>query len=533
MKIRINNGSLEDYKNNSTLADFRSSIEAVNTEIEWTDIYEYATEATQRANLNSKYEAAKTIGAAPFKLIGAGVKGAGLALKGTAMAVNALSKGIEIAKREFSRVYPQMLKAMQNFMNNLQGMWAKLLKYDKRFLALGERMRDIVQNGGIESVRTPLGATVTIRHHEVAWDAIASLVKWAEDFAVFVNHFTGFNIKNANFGQGSNHELINNLKLISIEELTKSLQGVTEPTKRIEIINSACKMNNNVIGLVNKEGPVKVLFENYIKSVGVGNYFVQPLKSLFGRNDIQMTKKYADNPSNSMASVVEFIALGGENPVVEKTFKSHDRNAFVAYIKNSNYTKTMASYLSGTDASILANSIKNGAGSANKYMKNFANNFKKAMEVLIKDAEKFDKERVNAGKENELRPSSKPTIATNLAGNASGNAATSTIEPDNDSIDNKNEEAADKMSSGYNEKTVDFPTEIQGLNDFANTYIRLLGICSNMYSGLIKGLCLVTYILVEEGESICNTVDTLRGGDVPKYGSNEKDVKPDRSDLNG
>lgn len=526
MKININGVGLEQYNKSSSLEDFKYSIESLDPEPFKLEELEIATEATVYGNMQNK---SATTSGSVFGAVKTVAQGVGVGIKATTGAIGLVIKMVTLAKNQIKRVIPQVMKASSQFMSSLQNMYMKILKYDKRFIELGRRIDDIINRGGIEAIRDPLGVNITIRHHDVVWETIVELVKWCSSFEQYMHNFTGFtymgshsnaksdtiNTKGAAtaFGGGSGREI----KFVTTSDLQNALNNIKETEERIATINQATNINNQIIGVLNSQGAMKVIIDNYAKrNSDASKWLAQPFKSMVGLNDYQQTMKQAKgNTSTADAKIISFLALGGANKEIEASFGPDSRAEFIEFItKGSNaYLKRLSQYCDGKESSVIAKTIKKGGESANKYFKEFSNKLKREMDGLIKTANKNDEDKIARMKEElKIDSQSGTQTATNVKNKATG-AKLSTI----DEVEREDDYKSVTHQDGK-EETQAVKTELDAINGYINSYMRLITIAVNTYHAVSQGLCIATYTLVEEGESICDIVDNLRGGSVPKYG---------------
>ena len=120
-KIKISGIDLDKYKDTSSLEDYYYSLESIDSVFE-DELIDYDYYVAQEGAV---WEAMK-MGA---KATRATVKGAGK-VKGM------IRSGVRMVKSQWRTLYPALLQGFQKMGQNLKNIWAKLMKYDKRFLEL-------------------------------------------------------------------------------------------------------------------------------------------------------------------------------------------------------------------------------------------------------------------------------------------------------------------------------------------------------------------------------------------------------------
>lgn len=540
-KINISGMDMETYKNNSSLEDYYSSIESIEPPFD-VGLEDGAV-------------------AMAFKGAAAGVRGTVGAAK---MAKGAIKSGIKMAQSQWRDLYPKLLQNFQKMGQNLKNMWAKLMKYDKRFILLGEQMNELVNLGGAEQINRM--GKVTIKLYNIDWEGMAQCLKYIKSWDEYVKDMCGLDVHtgkvvtnqaNDRIILNSSGNIPNGVNLVSIEQLGQVLNNVENTEERMKIIGRAAEINNIILARYNAALVLtKVMYKNrYSRLENTLNRFksmgnnakhiftlnlVKAIKSgigvvkdgamlpfsaladggsnMFGLGNKNKLNRFLKS-NNSSATIVETL-LKGFDPV-EITFESNERDKFVAWIRGqskekeaSDYCTQVFNYLGrGTEgSSLLTKTMRTGGTNAKKSIDKTLNVIKKGMEFLVKKARENDieKGRGLAEKTKQEEAAAKDAEKSMNVGAGAGGAKVEMEEPTTPG------EVSDK---DIKNEIPNFRSEEDALHAFLGSYHNILGVLADNYQGFVQGLLMTTYSIVEDGESIVRVANKLRGGDALKKGA--------------
>lgn len=562
-KIKISGIDLDKYKDNTSLEDYYYSLESIDSPFE--------DELTSYTN---------SIGTEG--VVGAAFKGAAMAVRGSVgaakQAKGMVKSAARMVKSQWRTLYPALLQNFQKFGQNLKNIWAKLMKYDKRFLELGENMRELTELGGAQQVNRM--GNITIKVYPIDWEGVKTSLDYIRSWDTFVTKMCGMNPstgevegsanKHQGLGSQAAQALTAGTRIVSVSDLGKRLNGVQDREQRLAIIGEAAKTNNLILARYNAgtaiskllyngretyltntvnrlkgasgnaEGAVKNFFTgHWIKSAGnilgaVKDTAVLPLSmmsdgaaNLFGLNNKQKMKKLAGSGSTS-AKIVQSILTGFEP--VEINFAGSERDRFVAWIEGNgndpckDYCTNCSKLLGkGTEGgSLLAKAIKTGGNNCKTSVDKTLKKLKGQMDFLYKAAENNDKTYGDNLKErNQNINDQKNNASSGGLGGAGGSSVDFSDTGNNDQIEDKNvaNNTINNNVPGGDEEITSYRTEVDALNAFVGSYHNILGTLADNYQGFVQGLLMATYAIVEDGESIVNVVNQCRGGDPKKKGA--------------
>jgi hypothetical protein len=553
-KIKISGIDLDKYKDNTSLEDYYYSLESIETPFE-DDINSYSDSIGTEGIVGSAFK-----GAAAVTRAGVG------AVK---QAKGMVKSAARMVKSQWRTIYPALLQGFQKMGQNLKNIWAKLMKYDKRFQDLGENMRELTELGGAQQINRM--GKITIKVYPIDWAGVKTTLDYIRSWDKFVitmcglNPSTGEVVGNANQHQGAlttmsqntrdfNNNVETGTKIVGVGDLGKRLSSTQDRDHKLKIIAEATRTNNLILARYNAssaiakllyqgretyftntvnrlknsaghaEGAVKNLFTgSLIKSAGNIFGFIKdgamlPLSMVsdgvanaFGVNSKQKMKKLTGSGSTS-AKIVQTILTGFEP--VEITFGGEERDRFVAWIEGNgndickDYCISCAQLLGkGTSGgTILAKAIRTGGESCKVSVDKTLKQLKKQMDYLYKAAEENDK------KYGEELAQNNQDNNQNVGSGAAGAGGSTVDFNDTSSSDNNNQ--------NNNDDIPEYRTEVDALNAFIGSYHNILGTLADNYQGFVQGLLMATYSIVEDGESIVHVVNQCRGGDPKKKGAN-------------
>ena len=553
-KIKISGIDLDKYKDNTSLEDYYYSLESIETPFE-DDINSYSDSIGTEGIVGSAFK-----GAAAVTRAGVG------AVK---QAKGMVKSAARMVKSQWRTIYPALLQGFQKMGQNLKNIWAKLMKYDKRFQDLGENMRELTELGGAQQINRM--GKITIKVYPIDWAGVKTTLDYIRSWDKFVitmcglNPSTGEVVGNANQHQGAlttmsqntrdfNNNVETGTKIVGVGDLGKRLSSTQDRDHKLKIIAETTRTNNLILARYNAssaiakllyqgretyftntvnrlknsaghaEGAVKNLFTgSLIKSAGNIFGFIKdgamlPLSMVsdgvanaFGVNSKQKMKKLTGSGSTS-AKIVQTILTGFEP--VEITFGGEERDRFVAWIEGNgndickDYCISCAQLLGkGTSGgTILAKAIRTGGESCKVSVDKTLKQLKKQMDYLYKAAEENDK------KYGEELAQNNQDNNQNVGSGAAGAGGSTVDFNDTSSSDNNNQ--------NNNDDIPEYRTEVDALNAFIGSYHNILGTLADNYQGFVQGLLMATYSIVEDGESIVHVVNQCRGGDPKKKGAN-------------
>lgn len=551
-KIKISGIDLDKYKDNTSLEDYYYSLESIESPFE-DDITSYANSIGTEG------------------VVGAAFKGAAVAVRGTVgaakQAKGMIRSAARMVKSQWRTLYPALLQNFQKFGQNLKNIWAKLMKYDKRFLELGENMRELTELGGAQQVNRM--GNITIKVYPIDWEGVKTSLDYIRSWDNFVMKMCGMNPstgeieKSANSHQGLGSQaaqaVTTGTRIVSVADLGKRLNGVQDPEERQKIIAEAAKTNNLILARYNAGtaiakmlykgretyftntvnrlkgasgnagGAVKNFFTgHWVKSAGnilgaVKDGAMLPLSmmsdgaaNLFGLNNKQKMKKLAGSGSTS-AKIVQSILTGFEP--VEINFRGDERDRFVAWVEGKggdpcrDYCINCSKLLGkGTEGgSILAKAIRSGGDSCKTSVDKTLKKLKSQMDFLYKAAKDADQKRAN-----ELSDRNAKVNYNKEQKNAQMSGAGGSTVDFGPSDNNNNQDSFNRDDHEDDINTM--RSEEDALNAFVGSYHNILGTLADNYQGFVQGLLMATYTIVEDGESIVNVVNQCRGGDPKKKG---------------
>lgn len=561
-KIKVSGIDLDKYKDNTSLEDYYYSLESIESPFE-DEILDYSSSIGVEGIVGAAFKGAA---AATRAGIGAAKQAKGM-----------IKSAARMVKSQWRTLYPILLQSFQKFGQNLKNMWAKLMKYDKRFLELGENMRELTELGGAQQVNRM--GNITIKIYPIDWKGVQTSLEYIRSWDNFVITMSGLNPStgevegDANTHQGvitsikqASRDFNNNVstgtRIVGVGDLGKWLNGAQDRDQRLSIIGYAAKINNLILARYNASTAIAKMIYNgresyltnslnrvkglgghtggaiknfvtghWLKSAGhivaaVKDAAFLPLSmtsdavaNAFGINNKQKMNKLAGSGSTS-AKIVQTILTGFEP--MEITFKGNERDRFVAWIEGNgsdpcNDYCVNCSKLLGKGAeggSILAKAIRTGGDSCKVSVDKTLKKLKKQMDFLYKAAEDNDK---NYGDQLEER---NKNVADNKTGGGLAGAGGSSVDfsdtGDNDNNSNNN----NSFNKDNNEAEItSYRTEVDALNAFVGSYHNILGTLADNYQGFVQGLLMATYAVVEDGESIVSVVNQCRGGDPKKKGA--------------
>lgn len=554
-KIKISGIDLDKYKDNTSLEDYYYSLESIETPFE-DDINSYSDSIGTEGIVGSAFK-----GAAAVTRAGVG------AVK---QAKGMIRSAARMVKSQWRTIYPALLQGFQKMGQNLKNIWAKLMKYDKRFQDLGENMRELTELGGAQQINRM--GKITIKVYPIDWAGVKTTLDYIRSWDKFVitmcglNPSTGEVVGNANQHQGAlttmsqntrdfNNNVETGTKIVGVGDLGKRLSSTQDRDHKLKIIAEVTRTNNLILARYNAssaiakllyqgretyftntvnrlknsaghaEGAVKNFFTgSLIKSAGNIFGFIKdgamlPLSMVsdgvanaFGVNSKQKMKKLTGSGSTS-AKIVQTILTGFEP--IEITFGGEERDRFVAWIEGNgndickDYCISCAKLLGKGTAggTILAKAIRTGGESCKVSVDKTLKQLKKQMDYLYKAAEENDKKYGE-----ELANSNNQDNNQNVGGGAAGAGGSTVDFNDTSSSDNNNQ--------NNNDDIPEYRTEVDALNAFIGSYHNILGTLADNYQGFVQGLLMATYSIVEDGESIVHVVNQCRGGDPKKKGAN-------------
>lgn len=559
-KIKISGIDLDKYKDTSSLEDYYYSLESIESPFE-DDITSYANSIGTEG------------------VVGAAFKGAAMGVRATVgaakQAKGMIKSAARMVKSQWRTLYPALLQNFQKFGQNLKNIWAKLMKYDKRFLELGENMRELTELGGAQQVNRM--GNITIKVYPIDWEGVKTSLDYIRSWDNFVMKMCGMNPSTGEVeGSANTHQgvasktaqaLTTGTRIVSVADLGKRLNGVQDPEERQKIIAEAAKTNNLILARYNAGtaiakmlykgretyftntvnrlkgasgntgGAVKNFFTgHWVKSAGnilgaVKDGAMLPLSmmsdgaaNLFGLNNKQKMKKLAGSGSTS-AKIVQSILTGFEP--VEINFAGSERDRFVAWIEGKgndpckDYCINCSKLLGkGTEGgSILAKAIKTGGNSCKTSVDKTLKKLKSQMDFLYKAAEINDKKYGDNLKERNQNINDQKN---NNSSGGLGGAGGSSVDFSNTGNDQENNTSNNTINNNVpdgDEEITSYRTEVDALNAFVGSYHNILGTLADNYQGFVQGLLMATYAIVEDGESIVNVVNQCRGGDPKKKGA--------------
>ena len=560
-KIKISGIDIDKYKSNTSIEDFYYSIESIESPFETKplpDVFIVSNEG----------------------IVGAAFKGAATA---TRMGVGAVREGKQMlrsaarmVKSQWRTLYPKLLQGFQKMGQNLKNMWARLMKYDKRFLELGENMRELTELGGAQQINRM--GNITIKVYPIDWGGVKQSLDYIRSWDNFVKTMAGIDpstgkvVGNANQHQGTGTTISQNLRdaannvetgtrIVGVDELGSSLNTVKDRDERLAIIAGATRTNNLILARYNGSTAImKMIYQgretHFTKTINrlkradknatdafknlftgkiissAGNVFgfikntaVLPLSmvgdataNIFGLNEKQKMKRLAGSGSTS-AKIVQTI-LTGFTPE-EITFRGNERDRFVAWIEGNgnddcrDYCSMCANLLGkGTEGgSLLSKAIRTGGESCKSSVDKTLKKLKRAMDYLYKIAEQNDKNYGETLNNNNSNGNNNNNQDNNM-GNGAGGSSVDFSNTENDNNTNNNQ------NNNNDEDTPAYRTEVDALNAYIGSYQNILGTLADNYQGFVQGLLMTAYTIVEDGESIVSVVNQCRGGDPRKKGAN-------------
>ena len=558
-KIKISGIDLDKYKDTSSLEDYYYSLESIDSVFE-DELIDYDYYVAQEGAV---WEAMKM-----------GAKATRATVQAAGKAKGMIRSAARMVKSQWRTLYPALLQGFQKMGQNLKNIWAKLMKYDKRFLELGETMRELTELGGAQQINRM--GKITVKIYPIDWKGVQQSLEYIRSWDNFVIQMCGMNpatgevVGDANQHQGVVANTGNAIKdtvtgkgtkIVGVTDLGKRLNGVQNRDERLSIIAQCTKTNNLILARYNAGTAItKMIYkgrETYFTNIvnrlksgsknGVGvlkNFFsghiirasgnligfikdsaLLPISMVddatanaFGLNAKQQMKKLAGSGSTS-AKIVQTILTGFEP--IEITFNGDERDRFVAWIlgngsdPSKDYCVNCAKLLGkGTEGgSILAKAIRTGGDSCKASVDKSLRKLKGQMDFLYKAAENNDK------KYGESLQDRNDNVNGNTGGGA-GSAGGSTVDfNDTGSNQNNNGKPNSFTRDDGDEEITSYRTEVDALNAFVGSYHNILGTLADNYQGFVQGLLMATYTIVEDGESIVHVVNQCRGGDPKKKGA--------------
>lgn len=515
-KIKVSGIDIKKYNENTSLEDFRDFI-----------LHEYEEPEISEEGL-----------------VSGALKATKMAIK-TSAAVTKTSHGAiktsaKMLSNSFNQVYPMMLKNFQNFGNVLSNMWARLLKYDKRFIALGKQIDEIIKYKALDGV-SRMGK-VTIKVHDVKWKNMKITMDLIRSWKGFVEKSVGYDVIRGTSGSTENSHGFR-----TVEDLKHALNGKSNREDRITIIDKFIQDNNSqlvyttadrlLVTLMNNADPGmfngnlgnalntalrdvarfggNALTLNPLKASGnllklAGDILKMPVgvvKGVAGNvtgTNLHSKVKNGINGPDSLPKLVELFLV--QAPAYLK-FDRNELDKFRAWCYGSFMSDLAPKWLSNcanllsdkSGMSIVAQAIKTGGKSCKTDIDGTLKHIKKQMSDLIKIAEENDK------KAEETNGPAGPTAG---GGPATGKGGGSTVDfGDGEDGD----ERAKNVTSETHADADKSGTETEALMTFLNTYNTMLTNCTEVYKALVQGMLLATYTIVEDGESVVGVINTLRG----------------------
>ena len=175
-KIKISGIDLDKYKDNTSLEDYYYSLESIETPFE-DDINSYSDSIGTEGIVGSAFK-----GAAAVTRAGVG------AVK---QAKGMVKSAARMVKSQWRTIYPALLQGFQKMGQNLKNIWAKLMKYDKRFQDLGENMRELTELGGAQQINRM--GKITIKVYPIDWAGVKTTLDYIRSWDKFVITMCGLN----------------------------------------------------------------------------------------------------------------------------------------------------------------------------------------------------------------------------------------------------------------------------------------------------------------------------------------------------
>lgn len=471
MRLNVNGLSIDNYSGDlSFLSEFKDGYENIKVIDLEKALYEPGTE-------NLIWESAKLAGRLTKDVAVAGYK-----------AQRAAGNIIKDARQHWNRVIKPMIhKVLKEFQTQLQNMWAKYTKYDKKYKELGKE---------INSVINVFGDSITsIPKTRLSWHAFD-----ANTLVGYMNIIQSYDTY---------------MKAI-IENKSLFPNGMVSPKDfaRYAESNDVVSAKNAVAGLTEGIGNL-----NKYGELGMVKVFWEDKRSnfsIFSSFDNKLLKAAVDE-NTSMTEFVEGTILRGVN---EKTFDSSNVNEFKQDFLRGNgaYLQVMRNMLNNN---LIANVLTKGGNSIKKQTKEELSNMetvvKIALDKQMKSQQNANTANRNARNNDEKVEPDKPEFNNNVADQLKREqekaenqtkADQGTVESFADffgrNSDGKEEkptakkgDVKDRYEGQYSPDSD--PISIVELSDnYIQAYTLLMAKASANYSSIVRGTLSATYTLIKE-----------------------------------
>lgn len=488
MRLNVNGLSIDRYSGDlSYLSEFKDgyeSIEIINLE---QAIYEPATE-------NLIWEGAKLAGGLTKDLA-----------KGAIKAQRQAGNLIKDARHHWNQtIKPMIHKILKEFQTQLQNMWAKYMKYDKKYKELGKEINAAINVFG--------DSITSIPRTRISWHAFdaSTLVGYMNIIQSYDTYMKAILDNKSLFPNG----------MVSPKEFARYAE-----TNDVVSAKNAVSSLTEGIGNLNQFGElgmVKVFWEDKRSDF-----------SIFSKFDNRILKAAVDEKT-SMTEFVEGTILRGIN---EKTFDSSNVNEFRRDFLQGNgaYLQVMRNMLNNN---VITNVLTKGGNSIKKQTKEELSNMetvvKIALDKQMKSQQKAAASNRTATNEDDKKDVRKPDFTDNVSSQLKDeqNKAEAQTKADNGSeafadffgrnSDGKEEKPTAEKGDVKNRYDGQYspdsdPVSIVEISDnYIQAYTLLMAKASANYSSIVRGTLAATYTLIKE----CTDVVAFIKSCASKAGTN-------------
>lgn len=490
MKLRINGIETDNYLGDlSFLSEFKEGFENI-IPIDTND-FVIGTEA------NLVWEVAKTAARAS-KDVATGVY----------KAQKEAGRHIKDAREHWnSTIKPAILRVLKEFQIQLQNMWAKYMKYDQKYKALGKEINSVINVLGKATTSFP---RTKLSYHAFDVNTLVGYFEIVKDYDTFMKNII------------SNKSLFPN-GMVGPKEFGQIIErnDVVAGTNAVNALTEG-------VGNLNKFGElgmVKVFWED--KRSGI---------NIFSKFDNNLLKAAVEEKA-SMTEFVEGTILRG---LVNKTYDTSNINEFREDMLrgNGSYLQVMRNMLNNN---IIANMLTKGGDSIKKRTKEELSNMetlvKMALDKQMKSQNKTDVRNSNKPEE-EQKEQRKPNFTDSTSDQLKNEQAKAEAQTKADkgeesmeafsdffkeTTDNSNEPTAEKGDvkdryEGQYSPDSDPTSIVEVADNYIQAYTLLMAKASGNYSSIVRGALSATYTLIKETTQIVAFLKTASTD--PKYGQN-------------
>lgn len=464
MNIKIDGLTLTQYKDSDMLDELHIAIESIEP-MSYTRFDELATLDTNELDDYFGSEA----------LIWDAVKTSYKVAKNTAKAgkatYRAANRQVDNLKRKWAQYKPILIKMIKGLGNSLSMLWAKFAKYDKQYLELGKKIRDIIDYKINQITNFP---AVTLIYHAFNAKLMKGYIELISDYEQF------FNVIKAH------KELFDGDLCMEAVEFTQLVKKKDKATIKRRLASMSTGMER-----LNAYG------ELTIPAVIARTSF---FRELFNGVDRELARARSNN-SMKLADYVKASILRDEikreysaTPASKNDFKRD-------MIDNNGYLTLMATILNN---GVLADALKKGGASIKKDTDEMIRRLEEAAKTAEQEAR--SEEAVGANPNDNSISSINP-MADNNQNSSSGN----NVQNMEEDVEKKGPTFGgdEQLNEELQQNTAD---DITSLTDqYIRLYTALLNKIGTAYTAIVRGVLMASYELIKETGVIVQVIESAVG----------------------